>query len=379
MTMQKSRDRLSKYAQLSDADVRGQFSVALTFFFAICFNIPGAGKSICSAWRVGLRHTACTGDLQELSGGWAHNQPWAHTRSERSPGPLLWRPVRFTLSPAGSPAHSDAAVGARQKLLRARDEIWLPPGLGWIAVTGWQRVSTKVKCPEWQVHVSGRHRFWNPAWLLFFPWQSLGNSLPMTVCGVSSSIPPPPWAQNLLLGPGAGWSLEGHGSSPRHFCLIWGVSQQPLETSHPSPSPSPLAQVLGCSLLGAPNTLPKFFCSGRSHLCFRSCSGTRWLWLQLIRSRRCLLQGCADTASELDHHSCLQHSFIANTGRAIALTVNPADPFCLCWGTVTRGASSSSWGVARWRTAEPGSSNVPQGVTLSAPVLGEVCGHWKSR
>lgn len=34
-------------------------------------------------------------------------------------------PVRFTLSPAGSPAHSDAAVGARQRLLRARDEICL--------------------------------------------------------------------------------------------------------------------------------------------------------------------------------------------------------------------------------------------------------------
>lgn len=37
---------LSKYAQLSDADVRGQFSLALTFFFAICFNIPGGGGEI---------------------------------------------------------------------------------------------------------------------------------------------------------------------------------------------------------------------------------------------------------------------------------------------------------------------------------------------
>ena len=246
MTMQKSRDRLSKYAQLSDADVRGQFSVALTFFFAICFNIPGAGKSVCSAWRVGLRHTACTGDLQELSGGWAHNQPWAHTRSERSPGPLLWRPVRFTLSPAGSPAHSDAAVGARQKLLRARDEFWLPPGLGWIAVTGWQWVSTKVKC-----RMTGS-RLWTSPLLK----SSLASFLPMAEPGEQ---PPHDSLWGVILDspttlspeppPGAGGRLEPWGPWLKPKALLPDMRGLPAASGNQPPLPLSITPGPGAGLL----------------------------------------------------------------------------------------------------------------------------------
>lgn len=109
--------------------------------------------------------------------------------------------------------------------------------------------------------------------------------------------------------------------------------RSPSSLRKPATPPSPHHPWPRCwavlSTLGAPTAFQNSSVQGVHTCASAPCPGTRW---QLIRSRRCLLQGCTDIASRLDYHSCLQHRQMANTGRATARQL----PSVSAEGTVTR-------------------------------------------
>lgn len=163
----------------------------------------------------------------------------------------------------------------------------------------------------------------------------------MTVCqGVSLNSPMHPEPRNFL--PGLGSRLEPWGAMTQARALLPDMrSPSSLQKPATPPlSPSPLAQVLGfVSPTLGPHSLPKFFCSGHSHLCFGSCPGTQW---QLIRSRKVPPPGLHCIASRLKNYHSLPP---AQFHRPTQEEPQPDDSLLSLLRTVTRGASSSSWGV----------------------------------